>query len=594
MAAFTIPETIPARPGSATSGERKVFVALRDHLPEDYLVYYNIPVKERRPDFIIVGPDLGLVVLEVKDWRLESIAKLTGSSVVLGTPEGEVTRGNPMQQAWEYVLKTVDLLKSRPLLFDGKDLRFGWGCGVVFPFLKKKDVEALPLFGSSLGEVLGPGLVLTGDDLTADRLLPGLRRLIPKWAAGRETLTPSEMDEIRGMLYPEIRIGWGRTDEEILLVMDQEQERLARTLGEGHRLLRGVAGSGKTVVLICRARYLRERYPEWQILVVCFNRVLAEYLREVIQPDERLDILTFHGWCWRELKRVGVPIPEEPPAPSEKSDYWDREIPQLLLRAYDQGRLRPGAYQAILVDEGQDFADDWYRALLRALDPQTNSLFIAIDSSQAIYKRKVSWREIGVQIVRRARVLRVNYRNTAEVLAAAYGMIRELDSAGMTAREMGQEYVVPERALRHGPQPEIRRFRSLEASRRHALEWIQGRLALGVVPGEILVLAAEASEVAGLASQLNDQGIPARILGRKGPTGTVRLSTVHGSKGLDADSVLFLDAHQLERHDEAEARRLFYIAMTRARNGLCISYRGDSALIGELAELASRVDLAGS
>lgn len=60
--AFTIPETIPARHGTATTGERKVFVALRDHLPEDCLVYYDISVKGRHPDFIIAGPDFGLVV----------------------------------------------------------------------------------------------------------------------------------------------------------------------------------------------------------------------------------------------------------------------------------------------------------------------------------------------------------------------------------------------------------------------------------------------------------------------------------------------------------------------------------------------------
>jgi len=81
--AFMIPETIAARSGAATRGERKVFETLRDNLPEDYLVYYNISVKGRYPDFIIVGPDLGVVALEVKDWRLDSIAAVTRDGVVL-------------------------------------------------------------------------------------------------------------------------------------------------------------------------------------------------------------------------------------------------------------------------------------------------------------------------------------------------------------------------------------------------------------------------------------------------------------------------------------------------------------------------------
>lgn len=61
------PETIPSHDSRVVLGDRKVFVALRDHFPENCLVYYDIPVEGRYPDFIVVGPDLGLVLLEVKD-----------------------------------------------------------------------------------------------------------------------------------------------------------------------------------------------------------------------------------------------------------------------------------------------------------------------------------------------------------------------------------------------------------------------------------------------------------------------------------------------------------------------------------------------
>jgi superfamily I DNA/RNA helicase len=212
--------------------------------------------------------------------------------------------------------------------------------------------------------------------------LQRLRRLLPPRAARQDPLTADEIDEIRGVLYPEIRIGWGSSGDEILRVMDLEQERLARTLGEGHRVLRGVAGSGKTVVLIGRARYLRERYPDWRILALCYNRILAEYLREVIGAGSALEVLHFHRWCFRQLEGAKVEVPKEPSGEGDRSKYWERDIPRLLLSAYERGRLQP-AYHAILIDEGQDFADDWYRVVLRALDPETNSLFIAVDSSSA-------------------------------------------------------------------------------------------------------------------------------------------------------------------------------------------------------------------
>lgn len=84
--AFTIPERLG--PSTATLGERKVFSALRDQLPEDYLVYYNVPVGGRHPDFLIVGADLGVVVLEAEDWQLGAILKAGPDRVTLRRADG--------------------------------------------------------------------------------------------------------------------------------------------------------------------------------------------------------------------------------------------------------------------------------------------------------------------------------------------------------------------------------------------------------------------------------------------------------------------------------------------------------------------------
>lgn len=283
--AFTVPETLAANDGRVMPGERKVFVALRDHLPEDYLVYYDISVDGRHPDFIVVGPDLGLVILEVKDWRLNRIAEITGDEVQLRQPQGQLTLKNPVCQVRDYALRTVDVLKRRPRLRAGIHLCCGWGYGVILPNLTREELQRPSLFGPSLDQALGPSLVLTGEDLAPEALPHRLRALIPDYGAARGPMDADQVDEIRSVLHPEIRIGWGATSEDIVQVMDREQERLAQTLGDGHRLLRGVAGSGKTIVLVCRARYLRDQHPDWRVLVVCFNRVLADSLQAAIADD---------------------------------------------------------------------------------------------------------------------------------------------------------------------------------------------------------------------------------------------------------------------------------------------------------------------
>lgn len=317
-------------------------------------------------------------------------------------------------------------------------------------------------------------------------------------------------------------------------------------------------------------------------MVLCYNRVLADYLRDTIGPDPQLEVFHYHSWCWRELESAGIPIPERPDLKEEVNKYWDQIIPQLLLKAYEEGHIKLGMYQAILIDEGQDFADDWYRTLLRALDPTTNSLFIALDSSQTIYKRKVSWKDIGIQVIGRTRVLRVNYRNTRPILTTAYTLIQDLDKSGITVCETGGEYVVPEKALRDGPLPVLKKFKSYEEERRYALELIRTRLDKGISPEEILVLGLSRTDMGNLEEWLQDAGIPAQLLGGRGRAGVIRLSTIHSSKGLDAEFVLILKTHELEKRDEAEGRRLLYIAMTRAKTELYIFYSEESSLLSQL------------
>jgi Nuclease-related domain/AAA domain/UvrD-like helicase C-terminal domain len=581
--AFTIPERLPERDDAATKGERKVFAALRQYLPEDYLVYYDIRVGDRYPDFTVIGPDLGVVVLEVKDWRLTSIASARPDRVVIRKSDGDHELRSPVPQAREYTFKIVDLLKKRHKLRAGEQLCCGWGFGAVLPMFTADDVCTPSRLGISLEETLGPNLVLTGDDLTAERLLPRLRGLLPPWAAHAPRLSPDQVDEIRAALYPEIRVGWADDDAHLIEVMDREQECLAKALGDGHHLVRGVAGSGKTIVLTRRAHHLRQLHPDWRILVLCFNRVLAEHLARTLGADDRLQVLTFHAWCARELRMAKIAMPPPPERGQAWHEYWE-QVPSLLLQAYASGQARAAAYQAILVDEGQDFANDWYRVILKALDPTSNSLFIALDSSQNIYKRKTSWRELGVEIVGHSRVLRINYRNTRPILNAAYGIISELDSCARGARGAADDYVTPDRALRNGPPPEVHRHASLAAAREFAREWIQTRLDNGVAPEDILVLGLARPKMETLTAWLTGASVPASFLLADQSAGTVRLSTIHSAKGLDATSVLLFAGHDLEARGDEEARRLLYIAMTRAREELCVSSYADSPLIEELRE----------
>ena len=180
--------------------------------------------------------------------------------------------------------------------------------------------------------------------------------------------------------------------------MATEHERIAQSIGPGRSMLRGAAGTGKTMAICARARLLRERHPAWRILVLCFNTSLASLLRRALPADPRTEVATFHDWAQAQLEASGVVVPPPPGRGTQWDGYWTQDMARLLLTAFREQRIAAGAYQAILIDEGQDFVGDWYRALVQALDPATGELLVALDPAQNIYGREVAWEDLGLGV----------------------------------------------------------------------------------------------------------------------------------------------------------------------------------------------------
>ena len=132
-------------------------------------------------------------------------------------------------------------------------------------------------------------------------------------------------------LFPEIRIRQvglplepkaQSSADHVLAVMDLHQEQVARGLGEGHRIIRGVAGSGKTLILAFRAEYLA-RASAKPVLILCFANGIAGRLEDVMQErgiEDRVQVRTFHSWCHQMLKTYGIPGPSQEQYP----DYNER------------------------------------------------------------------------------------------------------------------------------------------------------------------------------------------------------------------------------------------------------------------------------
>src|SRR5690606_10467954 len=171
-----------------------------------------------------------------------------------------------------------------------------------------------------------------------------------------------------------------------LAVMDLAQEQLARSLGEGHRIIRGVAGSGKTLILAFRAEHLA-RVARKPVLVLCYANGIAGRLESTMQErgvEDQVKVYTFHSWCYHMLRTYGISAPSE----KEFPNYNQRleESVKTVLRAVDRGQIPTGQYEAVLIDEAHDFEPEWFELAVKMVDPTTRSLMIVYDDMQAIYK----------------------------------------------------------------------------------------------------------------------------------------------------------------------------------------------------------------
>ncbi|WP_119153037.1 3'-5' exonuclease [Caldimonas tepidiphila] len=595
------------------AGERKVLHQLKRCLEDDYLVWHDVPVgpRARQPDFVILSPRWGVLLLEVKDWRLSTLGTANRDSVELQTPRGVVTAAHPLRQARDYALELADVLRNDPALTHAKGLFRGklllpWGYGAVLSNIKRADTAR----SSDFFEVFPEHKTLLHDDLDEGRSPEEfLRRL---WGMAEltypHTLTLPQRDRVRWHLFPEVRVqavqgaldppepgqeGQAPLLPDLLQVMDLQQEQIARTLGEGHRVIHGAAGSGKTMILVFRAQHLAQAArPEQPALVLCYNRALAlrieALLRERGVREQQVQVRTFHAWCEDLVRsyRIDVPVRRDDPG------YYDA-LAQAVTRAVETGRVPGGQYLALLVDEAHDFEDAWLRVAAQMVSPATNSLLVLYDDAQSIYqkkRRRFNFKSVGIEAQGRTSILKLNYRNTAEILALAMhcasGLLEQPGGMPAVAANDGAvETVLPASAGRRGPLPVLLQARSEGEEAQLVAERIAQLLEEGCPASGIAVLARFWKQMDEIEAALSQRGIPVQRLAslRRGGwrTDCVKLVTLHSSKGLEFPHVFIAGLQALPYRNEPleEEIRLLYVGMTRATQTLVLSATRRSVIV---------------
>ena len=605
----------PARPSCRfdTNGERRLAERLEKKLDDDYLCWFNVPVgpKALQPDFVVMHPKHGVLVLEVKDWKLDNIRSMDRGKAELFVDGQSKSVRNPMTQARAHVLEVVTALQKDPELKQPPGSKFAgalvmpYGWGVVLTAITRRQFEQ-----TDLAEVLDPTHVLFQDEMIESVDDEAFQQRL--WNMFYQnfpcSLSQSQIDRVRYHLYPEVRVNstpgqFGLFSEEqaplpsLIQVMDLQQEQLARSLGEGHRVIHGAAGSGKTMILGYRCAHLASALSK-PILVLCYNRSLAARLSQVMVErglGDKVVVRNFHTWCYEQLKTFGLDGPDHKLAVDKKM----AQLVEITHAGVANNRIPTAQYGAVLIDEGHDFQSEWFKLAVQMVTPETNSLLVLYDDAQSIYRdqgRKAkldfSFASVGIQAQGRTTILRMNYRNTLEVLTVARNFATELLTA-RDASEDGVPMITPESAGRRGPLPELLHCQSDWQEWHCIVERIRYEHGQGRAYSDMAVIYRSNNQGRQAEQVLQREGIPlASALSSQGKGNlyggedAVKVVSMHSSKGLEFGLVLIPALHDLPKSADsaAEDARLLYVAMTRAIDRLVMTYQTESDFTRRMRE----------
>lgn len=595
------------------AGEKRFARRLMSHLEDDYLCWYEtrIGFRPRYTDFIVLHPLRGLLLLEVKDWKLDTIQKVNPQAFELRTNKGLRTTLNPIEQARQCAYKLVNQLESDRQLINLEGEHKGrlvmpYGYGVVLSNITRLQFEK-----SGLGQVIPEAQTICKDEMTENTDPEDFqKRLWDMFAYYFDRqLTQPQIDRIRWHLFPEIRMNLQPELElpgqkaskvfevpEIIKVMDLEQERLARGLGEGHRVIHGVAGSGKTMILGYRCMHLAKTMHK-PILVLCYNVTLAARLRSLIEDQGasgHVNVYSIHNWASTVLKTYNF----RPPKIVDNN--FDASI-ELLIDQVAKGNIPRAQYGAILIDEGHDFKQEWLRLVVDMLDPEVNSLLLLYDDMQSIYKRSAglgfTLKDVGIEAQGRSTILKLNYRNTEEILRFAYDFIDDYVKP-KAAKDGDVPIVEPDSAGRSGPLPVIETFKTFdEEAERIASLFKKMHDKRRVSWSAMCVLYCHNWMGKSVADAFRAAGVPYTWLKdtstkRKFDAAeeTVTIVTMHSSKGLEFPTVATCGVGSLgdDKDRVNEDAKLLYVAMTRATENLIVTSSKKSSFAVKLNKMIKK------
>ena len=604
----------------------------------------------RPPDAVLVDPVAGVHVVEVKGVSLDQIEAIEPGGMFKIRYGGLVHKPkSPVAQARKAMF---DIKNAAEQAYSG-EITLPFKYWVVMQSISRSEwtgrwgedaynppellfADELPLLAEKLQQVGQRSLANQGlDRWPADQFAC-------VWKAfGDSSVLYHVPEERQARRVPEATLGEIFDDAaESYKTLSEEQQKLSsQDWRGGPRLVRGVAGSGKTIVLannlarrLCKGlgdgETLFEREERPRLLAVCYNRTLAPFIRQKIDlafrqrtgrslPERVVEVLHYNRLLWH-LSTKGVWRYQAVESKDDQGRAGQYLAELEHVRQEQPDLVDAVVFDSIYVDEGQDFLEEDFR-LLKALcrTPQDGEpdLHIFYDDAQNLLGRvRPNWKSLGLNLVGgRSHIMGQCFRNTRPLVEVAFnvlygrfaesmegvpnkkfGDIATLEEKGLI-EDKGDRYEV-RFAVRDGLPPVLTVVSDIDEERRILVERLRWLIEdQRVRPEDILVLAHSWRRVVGLAEAIRSAGIPSivevhvakedqdRILRRRG---ALSLSTVASAKGYDAYCVLLASANDFPI--DVPGRASYYVGCTRAIEYLEVFAHRRSGLVAEMEMALAR------
>ena len=587
--------------GHTVIRELRISSAYRDDLPTDE----NWKPNHKQPDFIVIGPEIGVVSVEVKQWNLRGnqYSWKSQSEVTRVDSRGSTKNiKNPYHQAYEYWQWLMDVL-------GGEGLKGGMTATSVcaFPTLGRSEMlnqmgdpssldQRQMRFNMDLGATIFAETVAEGDPL---RWLRAQAQRSPQYTPASE----AACDQLFQALLPALIVGrFDRQGERVELArLTREQERWAMSLDE-QGLLMDIAGSGKTTVLLSKALHFVDRTAPsaCRVLVTAYSEDLTRDLRQKLESKVSGDVAE------RYSRSISVKaLPDVVRELAESFDIADTDSTpggmarQVADRLFDSPA--PVLFDAVFVDEVQDLDNDGL-FILQALCPDRRLFFVG-DASQRLYQKQPEFESLGLQPGSIA--LKASYRTYRTPRWIAELATRFVWSDPDTKRalvEQGYERDVDSASpitqaaelVRGEDEQDVLKEATLVVKRES--DW--GR------PSDVLVITSERRAEA-VVEALRAGGVRVRLGQPEGEEASVVVVPFEAAKGLERPHVVvtgvedLYDSRRAPIHLDADeraemegfARRSIYVSLTRTMETLRIIYSdAHNPYVRQLVDIQSSLD----